>query len=226
MSTVSPPLIVEPRDQARAAVIFLHGLGADGSDFADFPARLGLSGVRYLFPHAPVRAVTLNAGARMRAWFDIARLGPGSGIDTAGLEESVATVDALLRAVGERGVPVEKTILGGFSQGGAVALYAALTRGWPLAGVVALSTFLPAGLPRPSGARPVAVFLAHGRADPVVDVRLGVATRDALLRSGHEVRWWTHEDGHAVDGEEIRAIAAWMAERFAADDGEERRGTP
>jgi phospholipase/carboxylesterase len=214
---VPPPLVVEPDAPARVAVIFLHGLGADGRDFADFPALLGLHGVRYVFPHAPVRPVTLNGGLPMRAWFDIVRLVPGGGFDRAGMEESVRTVERLLGEEAAHGVPAEKTILGGFSQGGAVALYAALTRGWPLAGAVGLSTFLPSGLPRAETPRPVPVFLAHGRTDPVVDFRLGEETRDALLRSGHDVLWWTHGGGHTVDRDEIDALARWIGRRLAVE---------
>ena len=214
MPDVPPPLVVEPAQPARATVIFFHGLGADGSDFADFPALLGLRAVRYVFPHAPVRPVTLNGGLPMRAWFDIARLAPGGRFDRAGLEESVRGVEALLAVEEARGIPTGRTILGGFSQGGAVALYAALTRGLPLAGVVALSTFLPMEIPRAEATRVVPVFLGHGRADPVVDFRLGEETRDVLLGFGHEVRWWTHAGGHTVDREETRAMARWLEEKL------------
>lgn len=216
VSTVPPPLVVEPRAPTRATVIFLHGLGADGTDFSDFPDLLGCPDVRYVFPHAPRRPVTLNGGLAMRAWFDIARLAPGGEFDRAGLEESVRTVADLLAREEARGIPAARTILGGFSQGGAVALYAALTRGWPLAGTVALSTFLPGGIPRAETTTRVPVFLAHGRADPVVDIRLGEKTRDELLGHGHEVLWWTHEGGHTVNREEIAAIADWIGERLGS----------
>lgn len=214
VSDAPPPLVMVTPGPPRGSVIFLHGLGADGRDFSDLPSWLGLPGLRYVFPHAPIRPVSLNGGIPMRAWFDLGGLTEEAEFDREGLEESVEMVARLLEAERERAIVPTSIVLGGFSQGGAVALYAALTRGWPLAGVVGLSTFLPT-LPAPrEEERPVPVFLAHGRSDPIVAYRLGEETGRRLRGRGHEVRWWTHAGGHTVDPGELAALAAWIAARL------------
>ena len=212
----------------RWSVVWLHGLGADGHDFAPIVPELlrpGWPALRFVFPHAPVRPVTVNGGVPMRAWYDIAALGdggfdPAARADHAGLAQSVAEVEALLAREAARGVPPERTLLAGFSQGGAVALAAALARATPLAGVVALSTYLPldAGAARRAlrpGASAQPVFMAHGSLDPVVPRAAGQAAADALRGFGFAVEWREYPMPHAVCAEEIRDLGEWMSARFA-----------
>jgi phospholipase/carboxylesterase len=177
------------------SVLWLHGLGADGNDFVpilpelvrrDWPA------IRFVFPHAPQRAVTINGGMRMRAWYDIVEADLRNRADIAGVRESVAQVEALLAREIERGVPASRVLLAGFSQGGAIALAAGLARAEPLAGLVALSTYLPglggADAPQPTpAARSQPLFMAHGTLDPVVPVFAGQASAQALQADGMRV---------------------------------------
>ena len=209
------------------AVLWLHGLGADGNDFApivpelvrrDWPA------LRFVFPHAPVRPVTINGGARMRAWYDIRSFEPGelaNRADLAGVDASVAQVEALIAREGERGIPPQRLLLAGFSQGGAVALAAGIARAQPLAGLVALSTYLPMALEQArQRLQPAAtaqpLFMAHGDFDPVVPVAAGQASAQALLALGFAPRWQHYPMQHQVCAAEIADLADWMDARFSA----------
>lgn len=214
-----PPQTIEvhPPIEADATVIVLHGLGADGTDFlplADGPDLGALGAVRWVFPRAPVRPVTINGGHRMRAWYDI--LGPGAvrREDEAGLRESFAQVHALLAREEARGMPAQRTVLAGFSQGCAIALGAGLRHARPLAGVAGLSGYLPladaAAAERNAANAATPVFLAHGSRDGIVGVERGRAARDALAALGHPVQWHEYPMEHTVCVEELQALAQWL----------------
>ena len=205
------------------SVLWLHGLGADGHDFSpivpelvrrDWPA------LRFVFPHAPVRAVTINGGARMRAWYDIRDFDLANRADLQGVDESVAQVDALIAREAERGIPPQRLLLAGFSQGGAITLAAGLARAQPLAGLIALSTYLPLPLglaqqrlqPQ-AAAQPL--FMAHGSFDPVVPVAAGEAGMQALRGFGFDPQWHRYPMQHQVCAEEIADLADWMGARLA-----------
>lgn len=205
-----------------ASVIWLHGLGADGHDFEPIVPELRLPAslpLRFVFPHAPQRAVTLNGGLRMRAWYDIRSFDLGSRADEGGLRESMAQVQALIaREQSAHGIAADKIFLAGFSQGGAVALCVALRHAQPLAGVIALSTYLPladqlAGERSAANAR-IPVFMGHGSLDPVVPQMLGAAARDVLTALGHRVDWHSYPMAHAVLPQEIADLRAWLARRM------------
>ena len=203
------------------SVIWLHGLGADGHDFEPIVPELvrpGWPALRFVFPHAPMRAVTINGGMRMRAWYDIRDMDLSNRADAQGVAESVAQVDALIAREGERGVPPSRIVLAGFSQGGAITLAAGIARKEPLAGLVALSTYLPLGAATMEtlidAARSQPVFMAHGLHDPVVPYTAGKRSRDALRDAGFEVDWHGYPMAHNVSAEEIADLAAWLGQRF------------
>ncbi|ATD66097.1 carboxylesterase [Luteimonas chenhongjianii] len=205
------------------SVIWLHGLGADGNDFVPLVPELVRAhwpALRFVFPNAPVRPVTINNGVRMRAWYDIVDFDLASRADETGVLESVAQVDALIEREAERGIPASRVILAGFSQGGAVTLAAGLRRRAPLAGLIGLSTYLPA--PRTAdaalaeGASRQPVFMAHGRQDPVVPLAAGEQSAGWLRNAGFDVDWHVYPMPHSVCAEEIVAIGDWFERRFAA----------
>lgn len=210
-------VVVEPQGAHRASVVWLHGLGADGHDFQPVVPELGLAadaGVRFIFPHAPVRPVTLNNGMAMRAWYDIASLDVSAREDAEGIEASRAEVEALIAAEREAGIPARAIVLAGFSQGGAIALHAALRHPERLAGVMGLSTYLPlrdrlAGEISDAN-RDLSVFMAHGSLDPMLPQQLGEMSRDHLQAAGYEVAWHSYPMQHQVCLEEIRAIGDWL----------------
>lgn len=210
-------VILNPPDSVKACVIWLHGLGADGYDFANIVPQLHLAnelGIRFIFPHAPLRPVTLNNGYTMRAWFDLYALNPQSKIDTAGID---AMDQALNRLIAEQiadGIPANKIILAGFSQGGAMALVTALRYRERLAGILGLSTFLPpvAALnPQhyPANAN-TPILLAHGTQDPIVPISWGEATYHYLKKSHYPVTWRTYTMQHEVNWQEIKDIADFL----------------
>lgn len=212
---VLPTVEVETGPAPERAVIWLHGLGADGHDFEPIVPELGLElAVRFVFPHAPVRPVTLNQGYRMRAWYDITGLDRRALQDEAGIRQSARQVEALIARENARGVPSDRIVLAGFSQGGAIALHTGLRQASPLAGVMALSTYLPLeqsfAQERAPASATVPVFMAHGSADPVLAAALGEHSRDLLQQLGYPVEWHAYPMGHQVCLEEIRAIAAWL----------------
>lgn len=223
MSEYLPAIEIEQGSKPQFAVIWLHGLGADGSDFVPVVPALGLAespGVRFVFPHAPVMPVTCNGGWAMPAWYDILSLTPGERrIDEAGLLRSRAALRCLIEREGERGIPAARVFLAGFSQGGAVAYTTALTHPQALGGVIALSTYLPSpGLVEREATeanRGIPVFAAHGDDDDVVAPALGRQARDILLAAGYAVGWREYPMAHEVCFEEIAAIGDWLRERFA-----------
>ena len=200
-----------PRPQA--AVIWLHGLGADGHDFEPIVPELGLARpVRFVFPHAPVRAVTINNGMRMRAWYDILQFGGGAE-DEAGIRASERLVEALLEGEKKKGIAADKIVLAGFSQGGAIALQTALRHAERLAGVLALSTYLPlAAKLQEAGAanRATPIFMAHGSFDDIIPLRRAEQSRDLLKQAGYPVEWHVYPMPHSVSAEEIRDIAQFL----------------
>lgn len=207
---------------ARASVIWLHGLGADGHDFLPVVPELRLPealGARFVFPHARVRPVTINNGFPMRAWYDIKSLSPGGRGDVAGLDESVARISALVDAEIAAGMPANRIVIAGFSQGGAVALHCALRFPVRLAGVLALSTYLP--VPDALGGHltaanaDVPVLMCHGVVDPVVVLEMGDAARAWLVEHKYPVEWRTYPMQHQVIPAEIDDIARWLALRLA-----------
>ena len=197
----------------------MHGLGADGHDFEPIVPELALprGPMRFIFPHAPHRPVTINGGMRMPAWYDILdpSLDPASRREDAqGIRESQAQVEALVARELARGVPASRIVLAGFSQGGAIALHAGLRHAQRLAGIMALSTYLPlqSTLAAEASAanRDVPVFMAHGLADPVVVPLRATASRDLLRGAGYAVQWHEYPMPHAVCAEEIADIGAWL----------------
>lgn len=198
-------------------MIWLHGLGADGHDFEPLVPMLGLPrrlAVRFVFPHAPERPVTLNAGMRMRAWYDIVRLGGGAE-DSAGIRASQAQIEGLVERERARGVEPRRIVLAGFSQGGAIALHTGLRHAERLAGIMALSTYLP--LPgtleaeRSAANAGVPIFMAHGLHDEMIGLERALASRDALEALGYAPDWHEYPMAHAVCEEEVTAIAGWLA---------------
>lgn len=206
--------VVRGPEDPDLSVIWLHGLGADGHDFVPIVEELARPATRFVFPHAPVRPVTLNGGYPMRAWFDILALGPGAPQDEAGIRQSAADVRRLIDAEIARGVPSERIVLAGFSQGGAIALHTALTEPRPLAGVMGLSTFLPLewtlAAEKTAANRSCPVFLAHGDQDQVVPIEWAMLGREALEREGYAPEWHVYALAHSVCLEEVRDIAAWL----------------
>jgi phospholipase/carboxylesterase len=205
---------IAPRDPLDLAVIWLHGLGADGRDFEPIVPELRLRrAVRFVFPHAPIRPVTINNGLEMRAWYDIVGF-DAAHEDADGIRASAAAVTRLVDREIERGVAAERIVLAGFSQGGAIALHLALREPRPLAGVIALSTYLPlaATLPREKSAANAAlpIFMAHGGYDPVIPLANAEASRRILEREGYAVDWHVYPMQHSVCAPEIAAIGAWL----------------
>lgn len=206
---------LEPAVPAVASVVLLHGLGADGWDFVPIVEELGLAmPVRFIFPHAPLRAVTVNAGYVMRAWYDIKAFTPEGRADSVGLEESVARVSATLDQEIARGVPPSRIVLAGFSQGGAVALSAGLRFPERLAGVLALSTYLPFPARLAAGKSAanadVPILMCHGRLDPVVPMAMGIEARDVLQEEGYPVEWHEYPMEHEVCAEELAETGKWL----------------
>lgn len=204
-------------------LLWLHGLGADGHDFEPIVPELvrpGWPALRFVFPHAPVRPVTINNGVRMRAWYDIRDLSIEQRADEAGVRESIAQVEALVAREGERGVPPARIVLAGFSQGGAITLAAGLRREAGLAGLVALSTYLPlvnhTAAEATAAGKATPVFMAHGRQDPVVPLGLGQRSRDALRHLGASVDWREYPMPHSLCAEEVRDLGDWLQARFQA----------
>ncbi|MDH3282781.1 MAG: alpha/beta hydrolase [Gammaproteobacteria bacterium] len=208
-------------NQPEYAVIWLHGLGADGHDFEPIVPALKIPTdpvVRFVFPHAPMRPVTINGGMVMRAWYDITGMEMVRNEDTAGIEQSAAQVRSLIAEQNRDGIPTARIILAGFSQGGAIALHTGLRYAEPLAGIMALSTYVPlkerlaqdataANLGTP-------VFMAHGTYDPVIPLALGDESRKLLQQLGYAVEWRTYPMQHAVNPEEIDDIGRWLRARM------------
>lgn len=209
---------------ARRSIIWLHGLGADGHDFEPLAPQLRLAhlDVRFVFPHAPVRPVTLNGGYRMRAWFDIVSIDRSGPLDRDGLLEAMGGIDALIAREQERGVAPDDIVLAGFSQGGALALSTALRSKVRFAGILGLSTFLMSPeavqLPFETVNHATPLFLAHGRHDPIVPLELGRATRDYLGQQGFHPEWHEYDMPHAVCPEEIADLRVFLLHAFGADD--------
>ena len=222
MKTLETPdrVTLEPA-AATHAVIWLHGLGADGHDFVPIVPALQLPpklGVRYVFPHAPVRPVTIANGMPLRAWFDILDLNRRGVQDRAGIHASQQRIEALIDEQIALGIAPENILLAGFAQGGAMALQTALRSPHRLAGVMGLSTYLPLDSTLPAEAsaanRRIPLLLQHGLYDPVLSFELGVASRDRLVELGYAVRWNQYPMQHEVSVEQIADVSAFMKEQL------------
>ncbi|AOX99090.1 alpha/beta hydrolase [Jeongeupia sp. USM3] len=221
MSELLPCVEIETAPNPQASVIWLHGLGADGNDFVPVVPELGLDGlaVRFLFPHAPYMPISCNNGYVMRAWYDIVYFDSiDRHADIDGVRASVEHVRALIASENARGIPNERIVLAGFSQGGAIAYTAGLTHPEPLAGIVALSTYLPApqliDATTTAANRQTPVFAAHGSHDPVVPVALGEAAVRTVTDLGNAASWQTWPIQHSVCLPEIQAIGRFIAQRL------------
>lgn len=211
---------IQPPRKATASVMWLHGLGANGHDFVPIVPELGLGeqhGIRFIFPHAPSRSVSINGGMNMPAWYDIATADIAARQDRQGIETSSRQITSLIQNEISRGIPSENIVLAGFSQGGAIALHAGLRQPAPLAGIMALSTYLPLQHTLEAECSPashsISIFMAHGKADPVVPITLGHASRDFLAQAGYAVEWNEYPMAHEVCLPEIVAIGHWLRNR-------------
>jgi phospholipase/carboxylesterase len=212
---------IETGAQPRFSVVWLHGLGADGHDFEPVIPQLvrrEWPALRFVFPHAPVRPVTINAGMRMRAWYDISGAEIANKQDEAGIRDSMRQVDALLTRERARGIAPERQFVAGFSQGGAICLSLAIRRSEPLAGAIALSTYLPladiAESEYQGAACATPIFMAHGSLDPVVPQSLGLMSREWLVRHGFRIDWHSYPMPHSLCMDEVRHLSQWLDARL------------
>ena len=213
---------LETAPDPRAAVIWLHGLGADGNDFAPIVPELGLAespAIRFVFPHAPMMPVTINNGYVMRAWYDVSYgnlEGRTKQPDEKGVRASQAAIEQLIARENARGVPSQNIVIAGFSQGGAIALQTGLRYGERLAGIMALSTYLPLAETLPAEAaaanRSIPVFYAHGSEDQVIPIAMAETSCRVLGANGYSVEWHRYTMQHSVCIEEIRDMGAWLAQ--------------
>lgn len=213
LNSAAPLELATGNQPVHASVIWLHGLGANGHDFAPLAQALDLPGFRFILPHAPERAVTINRGYLMPAWYDIGHPDLAMDEDETGLAHSRQTVDTLIENELARGVTAQRIVVAGFSQGAALALYAGLGRQQLIGGVIALSGYLPMmenfGM-RCSQAAAIPVFMAHGAQDNVVPLQLAERSRKKLLACGFDVEWRVYPMAHTVCETEIAAIRAWL----------------
>jgi phospholipase/carboxylesterase len=217
MNDVLPAVELQTHPAPTASVIWLHGLGADGYDFVPVVRELeslGAPAARYVFPHAPTMPVTINGGYVMRAWYDILGNDLVRREDESGIRGSQGLVEALIERETGRGLSASRIVLAGFSQGGAITLQTGLRHSARLAGLLALSTYLPLAdsLPRERAAENagVPIFMAHGRSDPVIPIARGAASRDALQAAGYDIEWHEYAMPHSVCEDEIRDIARFL----------------
>ena len=197
------------------SVVWLHGLGADGRDFEPIVPEFDLpEAVRFVFPHAPIRPVTINGGYPMRAWYDIFSLERGGLEDEAGIRVSAAQVGNLVQSEVDRGIPISQLVLAGFSQGGAIALHVGLRYSQSIAGIIALSTYLPLAetlaMEKSSDTKRLSIFMGHGTEDVTIPEFYGAQSRDQLQSEGYKVDWRTYPMGHSVCEEEILHINGWL----------------
>ena len=213
MNTIPATIDLNPSGgHPEASVIWMHGLGADGNDFVPIVERFKSlqSKVRFVFPHAPMRSVTVNGGVRMRAWYDIVGLNISYKEDSEGIKDSARLIELLIKREQELGIASNQIVLAGFSQGGAMALYAGLRYPEPLAGIIALSSYLP--LPDTFVKEPylanqnTPIFMAHGLFDTVVPIMLDQMSKEQLEELGYQIEWFTYPMAHAVVPEEIDDI--------------------
>jgi phospholipase/carboxylesterase len=223
MTTLLPRIELESAPNPVAAVIWLHGLGADGNDFAGLVPELDLDGcppIRFVFPHAPSIPVTLNGGYVMPAWYDIRGINLVDRQDAAGIQKSERAIIALIENEVARGIPYDHIVLAGFSQGCAMALHTGLRLPHRLAGIMALSGYLPLAdrfvTERMQANAHTPVFMAHGTMDPVVVLQRGENSRDALAAMGHPVQWHTYPMPHAVHPQEIADIGLFLKQVLGA----------
>jgi phospholipase/carboxylesterase len=208
---------VETGPNPNAAIIWLHGLGADGHDFEPIVPELVARGTRawrFVFPNAPTRPVSINGGMRMRAWYDIKGLDRTAAEDAAGFQDSDTQVRKLIERESARGIPSTRIVLAGFSQGGAVSLYTAPRLPAKLAGVMALSCYLPMEstflAERSAENQATPIFMAHGQFDNVVGMMMGVRSRDYLKAQGYSVEWHDYPMAHSVSAEEVTDIRQFL----------------
>lgn len=207
----------------RFSVIWLHGLGADGNDFGPIVPELVAKDwppMRFVFPHAPKRPITINGGMSMRAWYDITGMEIAQKQDEAGIRDSMTHLDALIARENERGVPSAHIFLAGFSQGAAMVLSGGLRHAESLAGIIALSGYLPLdkqlAVERSPANSKVPMFIGHGSMDPVVPQVLGILGRDFLRNLGYTIDWHSYAMAHQVCAEEISDLRDWIGQRIAA----------
>ena len=216
-------VILNPSVTATAAVIWLHGLGADGHDFVPIVPELGLPedhAIRFIFPNAPVRRVTINNGMPMRAWYDILSLTRMSQQDEAGIRDSEKIVQGFIQRELDAGIAARRIVIAGFSQGGAIALQTALRYPQRLAGLLPLSTYLPMAdkLATEASAanRDLPILMCHGEFDPVLPYSMGENSWEILRAGGYAVDWRSYPMQHQVCADEIEAIGAWLREKLAS----------
>lgn len=207
-------LEVKNDNRNAACIIWLHGLGADGFDFEPVVKMLNLPHIHFILPHAPYKKITMYNGYEMRAWYDLFGLGKDSPQDSAGIESSRVGIEALIAHANALGIPSHRIGLAGFSQGGAIALHTALRHTHPLAGVLALSTYLPLKdkLPVQKSVenQSTPIFMAHGNADEVIRIETALSSRQQLLDSGYSVEWHEYPMAHSVDANEIADIRRFL----------------
>lgn len=207
---------INPSPPPIASVIWLHGLGADGNDFVPIVPELNIPShlpIRFIFPHAPMQAVTINNGYIMRAWYDIVSLEINKHTDQNGISNAVTNITHLIEREMERGIPTNKIILAGFSQGAVIALSTGLTYPHTLGGILGLSGYLPAAeifTKANSANKNTPIFLAHGTDDPIVPYFLGQTAHNSLLQYQYTVEWHSYPMGHSVCIEEIQSIGSWL----------------
>lgn len=226
MSTSVSPLdsiVIETGPDPVATVIVLHGLGADGNDFVPVAEQLDLQrtgAVRFIFPHAPTRPVTINNGYVMRAWYDIRNADLVRREDEQGLRESQAQIEAIIAGENARGIDNSRIVLAGFSQGCAMTLMTGIRQARPLAGLVAMSGYLPladlAHAERDAASNQVPIFMAHGTMDPVVPLARAVQSRDVLMTLGYDVQWHEYPMQHSVCQQEIVDLERFLQQVLAA----------
>jgi len=222
MSTLLDNIEIETAANPSVAIIWMHGLGADGNDFVPMVEELdltGLPGIRFVFPHANTMPVTINNGYVMRSWYDIVHTDLGRQEDEAGLRASQLQVEALIAREKARGIPAGRIILAGFSQGCAMTLQTGLRHPETLAGLMCLSGYLPladkTAAERSAASLQTPIFQAHGRMDPVIPVARAAASRDALLALGYDVEWHDYPMQHSLCQEEVVHIGAWLKKVLA-----------
>lgn len=219
LSDLDPSIIIEPKNQAKSAVIWLHGLGADGHDFEGILPQLNLPlehDIRFIFPHAPVQPVTVNGGMVMRSWYDILSMSIADRVDIEGVEQSSAILNELIEQQVKEGIAAQHIVLAGFSQGGLIALHTGLNAKYTLAGVMALSTYYPEACLKSDKVfkTEMPIFMAHGSYDQVIPLNIAESSRNLLIEQGYDVEWRTYPMEHSVCMAEIEQISAWLQDKL------------